>query len=52
MERVAAARALLTSGLTVSAAARSMGVPRSTLVDSLARDPSTSQVKEAECATS
>lgn len=51
-ERVAAAQALLESGLTVSAAARSIGVPRSTLVDSLARDPSTSQVKEADCATS
>ncbi len=52
MERVAAARALLTSGLTVSAAARSIGVPRSTLVDSLARDPTRSPPKEAECTTS
>lgn len=51
-ERVAAAQALLASGLTVSAAARSIGVPRSTLVDSLARDPSTSQLKEAEWTTS
>ncbi len=50
-ERVAAARALLTGGLTVSAAARSIGVPRSTLVDSLAREPSEPRV-EAECATS
>lgn len=51
-ERVAAARALLTSGLTVSAAARSIGVPRSTLVDSLAREPNSALVEEAECVTS
>lgn len=50
-ERVAAARALLTSGLTVSAAARSIGVPRSTLVDSLAREPSAPRLPEVACTT-
>jgi DNA invertase Pin-like site-specific DNA recombinase len=38
-ERIDAARSLMANGLTVSAAARSVGVPRSTLVDSLRRDP-------------
>ncbi len=38
-ERIDAARSLMTNVLTVSAAARSMGVPRSTLVDSLRRQP-------------
>ena len=38
-ERLEAARSLMTNGMTVSAAARSVGVPRSTLVDSLRRDP-------------
>jgi Resolvase, N terminal domain len=38
-ERLDAACPLLTNGLTVSAAARSMGVPGSTLVDSLRRNP-------------
>jgi len=38
-ERIDAARSLLTTGLTVSAAVRSVGVPRSTLVDSLRRNP-------------
>jgi DNA invertase Pin-like site-specific DNA recombinase len=37
-ERVDAAQALLASGMTVSAAARSVSVPRSTLVDSLRRN--------------
>ncbi len=45
-ERVAAARALLAGGLTVSASARSIGVPRSTLVDSLAREPVPSRLEE------
>lgn len=36
-ERIGAARALLAGGMTPSAAARSLGVPRSTLVDSLLR---------------
>ncbi len=36
-ERIDAARSLMTNGMTVSAAARSVGVPRSTLVDSLRR---------------
>jgi DNA invertase Pin-like site-specific DNA recombinase len=38
-ERIDAARSLIASGLTVSAAARSVGAPRSTLVDSLRRSP-------------
>jgi DNA invertase Pin-like site-specific DNA recombinase len=38
-ERIDAARSLMANGLTVSAAARSVGVPRSTLVDSLLRNP-------------
>ena len=38
-ERIDAARSLMTNGMTVSAAARSVGVPRSTLVDSLRRKP-------------
>jgi DNA invertase Pin-like site-specific DNA recombinase len=38
-DRVDAARSLMTNGMTVSAAARTMGVPRSTLVDSLRRNP-------------
>ena len=36
-ERIEAAQALLQTGLSVSAAARAVGVPRSTLVDSLSR---------------
>ncbi|WP_309709996.1 recombinase family protein [Armatimonas sp.] len=36
-EKLDAAQALLASGMTVTAAARSIGVPRSTLVDSLSR---------------
>lgn len=36
-EKMEAALALLASGMTVTAAARSIGVPRSTLVDSLNR---------------
>lgn len=52
VERVVAARALLTSGLTVSAAARSIGVPRSTLVDSLDREPSEPRFLEVSCTTS
>jgi DNA invertase Pin-like site-specific DNA recombinase len=36
-ERTEAALALIANGMTVSAAARSVGVPRSTLVDSLRR---------------
>jgi DNA invertase Pin-like site-specific DNA recombinase len=36
-ERIDAARSLMTNGMTVSAAARSVGVPRSILVDSLRR---------------
>jgi DNA invertase Pin-like site-specific DNA recombinase len=36
-ERIEAAQALLQTGMTVSAAARSVGVARSTLVDSLSR---------------
>jgi DNA invertase Pin-like site-specific DNA recombinase len=36
-EKIEAARALLANGMTLSAAARSVGVPRSTLVDSLNR---------------
>jgi DNA invertase Pin-like site-specific DNA recombinase len=36
-ERIEAAQALLLTGMTVSAAARAVGVPRSTLVDSLHR---------------
>jgi DNA invertase Pin-like site-specific DNA recombinase len=39
-ERIEAAQALLHTGMTVSAAARAVGVPRSTLVDSLRRNPS------------
>jgi DNA invertase Pin-like site-specific DNA recombinase len=38
-ERIDAARSLIKNGLTVSGAARSVGVPRSTLVDSLRRSP-------------
>ena len=38
-ERIGAARALMLSGMTVSGVARSVGVPRSTLVDSLNRMP-------------
>jgi DNA invertase Pin-like site-specific DNA recombinase len=41
-EKIEAANSLLETGMTVSAAARSVGVPRSTLVDSLERStPST-----------
>lgn len=36
-ERIDAARALLAGGMSPSAAARSLGVPRSTLIDSLGR---------------
>lgn len=36
-ERTEAAMALIANGITVSAAARAVGVPRSTLVDSLSR---------------
>ncbi len=38
-ERIDAARSLMTNGMTVSAAARSVGVPRSTQVDSLRPNP-------------
>jgi DNA invertase Pin-like site-specific DNA recombinase len=38
-ERIDTARSLMANRLTVSAAARSVGVPRSTLVDSLRRNP-------------
>ena len=36
-EKIAAARALLETGMTISSAARAVVVPRSTLVDSLGR---------------
>jgi len=38
-EKIEAAQELITNGRTVSAAARAIGVPRSTLVDSLKRSP-------------
>jgi DNA invertase Pin-like site-specific DNA recombinase len=38
-ERIDAARSLMKNGMTVLAAARSMGLPRLTLVDSLRRNP-------------
>jgi len=38
-EKIEAATSLLATGLTMSAAARSVGVARSTLVDSLRRCP-------------
>ena len=38
-EKIEAATALLETGITVSGAARALGVPRSTLVDSLRRSP-------------
>jgi DNA invertase Pin-like site-specific DNA recombinase len=47
-ERIDAARSLLANGLTVSAAARSVGVPRSTLVDSLRRNPPQQSDVESE----
>jgi DNA invertase Pin-like site-specific DNA recombinase len=47
-ERIDAARSLLANGLTISGAARSVGVPRSTLVDSLRRNPSKQTDAESE----
>ena len=47
-ERIDAARSLLANGLTISGAARSVGVPRSTLVDSLRRNPSKQTDEESE----
>ena len=47
-ERIAAARSLMTNGLTVSAAARSVGVPRSTLVDSSRRHDPKQSDRESE----
>lgn len=41
-ERIDAARSLLAGGMSPAAAARSLGVPRSTLVDSLRRSEGTS----------
>ena len=50
-ERLGAAQALLLTGMTVSAAARSVGVPRSTLVDSLGRIPSSDNAHASLAAT-
>jgi DNA invertase Pin-like site-specific DNA recombinase len=47
-ERIDAARSLLATGLSVSAAARSIGVPRSTLVDALRRNPPEQRGAETE----
>ena len=47
-ERIEAAQALLQGGKTVSAAARAVGVPRSTLVDSLRRNPPLQRTAEPE----
>jgi len=48
LERTDAALALIANGMTVSAAARSVGVPRSTLVDTLGRTEIDSAKKNAE----
>lgn len=50
-ERVGAAQALLQTGMSVSAAARSVGVARSTLVDSLGRVPTGDTVNASLAAT-
>jgi len=46
-EKIDAARALIASGTNITATARSLGIPRSTLVDALAR----SEVADAPAAT-